>query len=245
MEAKLEPVRAARSWWEGLTLISGYLDAPDLNRVAFVNGWFRTGDMGSLDGDGFLTLLGREQEFINRGGEKISPLEIDHALLRHPEVAEAAAFAVPHPRLGEDVAAAVVLREGARVTPMGFRQFLASQLALSKVPRRIVLVNHLPKGVTGKILRRWLVSISNRSRNPCRGGAPNPCRPAEAMGPRLESTDLSIDDNFLDKGGDSLLATELMSELERLIGKPIRKFPVRSIDHENAKRQTYSSASCN
>ena len=77
----------------GPTVISGYLDAPELNRVAFVNGWFRTGDIGSLDADGFLTLHGREKECINRGGEKISPLEIDHALLRHPEVAEAAAFA--------------------------------------------------------------------------------------------------------------------------------------------------------
>jgi acyl-CoA synthetase (AMP-forming)/AMP-acid ligase II len=141
----------------GPNVISGYLEAPELNRNAFINGWFRTGDIGSLDADGFLTLHGREKELINRGGEKISPLEIDHALLRHPEVAEAAAFAVPHPRLGEDVAAAVVLREGARVTPMELREFLASQLALFKVPRRIVLVNHLPKGVTGKVQRQRLV----------------------------------------------------------------------------------------
>ena len=140
----------------GPTVITGYLDAPDLNRVAFVNGWFRTGDIGSLDGDGFLTLHGREQDLINRGGEKVSPLEIDHALLRHPEVAEAAAFAIPHRRLGEDIAAAVVLRKGARVTPMDLREFLSSQLALFKVPRRIVLVDHLPKGVTGKIQRQRL-----------------------------------------------------------------------------------------
>jgi oxalate---CoA ligase len=138
-------------------VISGYLEAPELNRNAFVNGWFRTGDIGSLDIDGFLTLHGREKEIINRGGEKISPLEIDQALLRHPEVAEAAAFAIPHLRLGEDIAAAVVLKEGARLTPMDLREFLASQLALFKVPRRIVLVDHLPKGVTGKILRRRLV----------------------------------------------------------------------------------------
>ena len=141
----------------GPNVISGYLEAPELNRNAFVNGWFRTGDIGSLDTDGFLTLHGREKEIINRGGEKISPLEIDQAILRHPEVAEAAAFAIPHPRLGEDVAAAVVLKEGARVSPMDLREFLASQLALFKVPRRIVLVDHLPKGVTGKILRRRLV----------------------------------------------------------------------------------------
>ena len=141
----------------GPNVISGYLEAPELNRNAFINGWFRTGDIGSLDADGFLTLHGREKELINRGGEKISPLEIKHALLRHPEVAEAAAFAVPHPRLGEDVAAAVVLREGARVTPLDLREFLTSQLALFKVPRRIVLVDHLPKGTTGKIQRKRLV----------------------------------------------------------------------------------------
>ena len=141
----------------GPTVISGYLDTPDLNRVAFVNGWFRTGDIGSLDADGFLTLHGREKECINRGGEKISPLEIDHALLCHPEVAEAAAFAVPHTRLGEDVAAAVVLRAGAKLMPLDLRKFLASRLAPSKIPRRIVLVDHLPRGATGKLQRQRLV----------------------------------------------------------------------------------------
>jgi acyl-CoA synthetase (AMP-forming)/AMP-acid ligase II len=141
----------------GPNVISGYLDAAELNRNAFIDGWFRTGDIGSLDGDGFLTVHGRKTEIINRGGEKIAPLEIDQALLRHPEVAEAAAFAIPHPRLGEDIAAAVVLREGARVTPMDLREFLASQVALFKVPRRIVLIDHLPKGATGKIQRQRLV----------------------------------------------------------------------------------------
>jgi acyl-CoA synthetase (AMP-forming)/AMP-acid ligase II len=141
----------------GPTVIRGYLDAPGLNCAAFVNGWFRTGDIGSLDGDGFLTLHGREQDLINRGGEKVSPLEIDQALLRHPEVAEAAAFAIPHRRLGEDIAAAVVLREEAKTSPMDLREFLASQLALFKVPRRIILVDHLPKGATGKIQRHRLV----------------------------------------------------------------------------------------
>ena len=141
----------------GPNVFSGYLAAPELNCEAFINGWFRTGDIGSLDSDGFLTLHGREKELINRGGEKISLLEIDHALQLHPDVAEAAAFAVPHSRLGEDVAAAVVLRTGARVTPMDLREYLTSQLAVFKVPRRIVLVDRLPKGATGKIKRQELV----------------------------------------------------------------------------------------
>ena len=138
----------------GPAVTSGYLEAPELNRVSFVDGWFRTGDIGSIDADGFLTLHGRKTEIINRGGEKISPAEIDNALQRHPDVAEAAAYAVPHPRLGEDVAAAVVLREGATVTPLKLREFLLPSLAQFKIPRRIVFVDRLPKGATGKVQRQ-------------------------------------------------------------------------------------------
>ena len=141
----------------GPTVTSGYLEAPDLNRDSFVDGWFRTGDIGSLDAEGFLTIHGRKTEMINRGGEKISPAEIDDGLQRHPAVAEAAAFAVPHPRLGEDVAAAVVLKEGATVTPLELREFLLPTLAQFKIPRRIVFVDRLPKGATGKVQRQRLV----------------------------------------------------------------------------------------
>jgi acyl-CoA synthetase (AMP-forming)/AMP-acid ligase II len=143
-------------WLRGPSVISGYLDAPELDRESFVSGWFRTGDIGSLDAEGFLTLHGRVKELINRGGEKVSPAEIDEALLRHPGVAEAAAFAVPHPRLGEDVAAAVVLEKGAAVTPLELRKFLAARLASFKIPRRIVVLDRLPKGATGKVQRQRL-----------------------------------------------------------------------------------------
>jgi acyl-CoA synthetase (AMP-forming)/AMP-acid ligase II len=145
----------------GPTVISGYLNAPDLNQAAFVNGWFRTGDIGSIDEDGFLTLHGRVKEIINRGAEKVSPVEIDDALMRHGDVAEAAAFAVSHPRLGEDVAAAVVLRPGATVTPAELRKFLSTQLAWFKIPRRITIVIALPKGATGKIQRRRLRELAS------------------------------------------------------------------------------------
>jgi acyl-CoA synthetase (AMP-forming)/AMP-acid ligase II len=140
----------------GAAVTSGYLDAPELNRASFVDGWFRTGDIGSLDADGFLTLHGRKTEMINRGGHKISPVEVDDALRRHPAVAEAATFGAPHPRLGEDVAAAVVLREGATVTPLELREFLLPRLAQFKIPRRIVFVDRLPKSATGKVQRRRL-----------------------------------------------------------------------------------------
>ena len=140
----------------GPTVISGYLNAPELNKSAFVDGWFRSGDIGSIDEEGFLTVHGRLKEVINRGGEKISPMEIDVALLCHPEVAAAAAFAVPHARLGEDVAAAVVLRPGATATPDQLRHFLGTRLAWFKVPRRITIVQALPVGSTGKVQRRKL-----------------------------------------------------------------------------------------
>jgi acyl-CoA synthetase (AMP-forming)/AMP-acid ligase II len=140
----------------GPTVTDGYLNAPDLNEGAFVDGWFRTGDIGNIDEEGFLVLGGRCKEIINRGGEKISPMEIEAALLRHPDVAEAAAFAVPHPRLGEDVAASVVLRPDARAIPDELRNFLSTQLAWFKVPRRITILQELPKGATGKVQRRKL-----------------------------------------------------------------------------------------
>lgn len=140
----------------GPTVISGYLDAPELNRLAFVDGRFRTGDVGSLDDEGFLSVHGRLKEIINRGGEKVAPAEIDGVLMRHPAVSEAAAFAVPHPRLGEDVGVAVVLRPGATATSEDLRAFLGTQLAWFKVPRRVNIVSALPRGATGKVQRRKL-----------------------------------------------------------------------------------------
>ena len=119
----LPPGTAGEIVVRGPGLMPGYLDDEEANRIAFVDGWFRTGDLGSIDAEGFLTVLGRLKEFINRGGEKISPYEIEQALLLHPCVREAAAFSVPHPRLGENVAAAVVLAPGADVTPRKSKNF--------------------------------------------------------------------------------------------------------------------------
>ena len=143
-------------WIRGPTLMSGYLDAPELNSAVFVGEWFRTGDLGRLDEDGYLVLLGRKKDIINRGGEKISPAEIDAVVLRHPDVVEAAAYSVPHPRLGEDVAANVVLRPGSTVSELELRNFLRGHLALHKIPRRIRFVGQLLKGATGKVQRQRL-----------------------------------------------------------------------------------------
>ena len=137
----------------GATVVDGYENNAAANEAAFTAGWFRTGDEGMLDDDGYLFLTGRLKEQINRGGEKISPLEVDEILLRHPAVAEAVTFAIPHDKLGEEVGAAVVLVEGQVVSEAELREFLRAQLAPFKVPKQIVLVTEIPKGATGKIQR--------------------------------------------------------------------------------------------
>ena len=137
----------------GPNVTGGYRNNPDANAAAFTDGWFRTGDQGVLDDDGYLRLTGRLKEIINRGGEKISPREVDEVLLDHPDIRQAVTFAVAHPKLGEDVAAAVVARDGARLTERQIRAFAATRLADFKVPRTIVLVDEIPKGPTGKLQR--------------------------------------------------------------------------------------------
>ncbi len=138
---------------KGPTVIDGYENNPEANAATFTDGWFRTGDEGYLDDDGYLFLTGRLKEQINRGGEKVSPLEVDEALLRHESVAQAVTFAVPHPKLGEEVAAAVVAVDGADVDERELRRFLSRSLAAFKVPRRILVLDELPKGPTGKLQR--------------------------------------------------------------------------------------------
>jgi len=135
----------------GPNVISEYGDAPEANAVSFRDGWFRTGDQGVLDADGYLTLVGRIKEMINRGGEKIAPREIDEVLLTHPAVTEAVAFATPHPALGQDVAAAVVLQSP--VTEEDLVAYCRTRLAAFKVPRTVRIVDELPRTATGKLQR--------------------------------------------------------------------------------------------
>jgi acyl-CoA synthetase (AMP-forming)/AMP-acid ligase II len=138
---------------KGGNVTSGYENNPDANASSFTDGWFRTGDQGHQDADGYLFLTGRIKEIINRGGEKVSPREIDEVLLQHPAVAQAVAFAMPHERLGEEVAAAVVLAEGASADERELREHAAKALADFKVPKSIVILEDIPKGATGKIQR--------------------------------------------------------------------------------------------
>ncbi len=137
----------------GPNVTKGYEANPEANAKAFTNGWFRTGDQGMFDKDGYLLLTGRLKELIKRGGEQVSPLEVDGVLSEHPAVAQALTFSVPHPMLGEEVAAAVVLREGMAVTERELRDFAAKHLADFKVPRKVVFLPEIPKGATGKLQR--------------------------------------------------------------------------------------------
>jgi acyl-CoA synthetase (AMP-forming)/AMP-acid ligase II len=141
----------------GPNVTPGYEGNPEANAKSFFEAggrrWFRTGDQGSFDAEGYLNLTGRLKEIINRGGEKVSPLEVDAVLMDHPAVAQVVTFAVPHPKLGEEVAAAVVLREGVAATDREIRAFCEARLAAFKVPRRVVILTEIPKGATGKLQR--------------------------------------------------------------------------------------------
>lgn len=142
----------------GPNVTLGYDNNPSANEKAFTNGWFRTGDQGRLDEEGYLFLTGRLKEQINRGGEKISPLEVDVALLDHPAIAQVCTFGIPHDKLGEEVGAVVVPRPGETVTEQEVRDFAAARLAAFKVPRKVLIMDDIPKGATGKVQRIGLAA---------------------------------------------------------------------------------------
>lgn len=137
----------------GSNVTLGYENNPKANAENYTNGWFRTGDQGIMDEEGYLSITGRLKEIINRGGEKISPREVDDVLMDHPAVAQVVTFALPHPKLGEDVAAALVLRDDAETSESDIREFAAGRLADFKVPRKVIFLDEIPKGATGKLQR--------------------------------------------------------------------------------------------
>ncbi|MBI5090096.1 MAG: AMP-binding protein, partial [Actinobacteria bacterium] len=130
---------------------------PAATAAAFVDGWFRTGDLGRLDADGYLYVVDRLKDVIIRGGENVYAAEIEAALYEHPDVAEAAIIGVPHDRLGEEVGAVVRRRDGAELTPEAVRAHVAGRLAAFKVPAHVWVVDdELPRNATGKVLKRQL-----------------------------------------------------------------------------------------
>jgi acyl-CoA synthetase (AMP-forming)/AMP-acid ligase II/thioesterase domain-containing protein len=202
---------------EGVPLSSGQTGEITVRgpAVAIPDGeWFSTGDLGYLDEDGYLFVTGRLSERVNRGGEKIMPLEVDAVLASHPAVEEAAAFGFPHPSLGEDLGAAVVLKPGATANERELRDFAALQLAAFKVPRRIIFLERLPRNVSGKPKRNELRNLI----------APAPVLEEAAVDPNvpqrlreiwqrvLNRRDFGEHDNFFHLGGDSLRLAALLSE---------------------------------
>jgi len=137
----------------GPNVTAGYRNNEKANAEAFTGGWFRTGDQGVIDADGYLTITGRLKEIINRGGEKVSPREVDDVLMDHPAVAQVVTFALPHDKLGEEVAAAIVLKDGETAEPKEIASFAGERLAAFKVPRKVVILDEIPKGATGKLQR--------------------------------------------------------------------------------------------
>jgi len=172
-----------------------------------------------MDEDGYLFLTGRSKEIINRGGEKLSPREIDEAILEHPAVAQAVTFAVAHPTLGQEVAAAVVLRPAHSVSAPEIREFLAARLAEFKIPRQVVFREELPKGSTGKIRRigmaerlglttaAWVAPETETEK-----------RMAAIWSELLRAGDVGLDDDYSQLGGDSLLAVQLVLRVSETFG---------------------------
>ncbi len=141
----------------GPNVTPGYESNPEANEKNFFMAdgkrWFRTGDQGAFDDEGYLSLTGRLKEIINRGGEKVSPLEVDGILSDHPAIAQVVTFALPHDKLGEEVAAAVVLKDGQAAEERDIRNFASERLADFKVPRKVMILDEIPKGATGKLQR--------------------------------------------------------------------------------------------
>jgi long-chain acyl-CoA synthetase len=141
----------------GHNIMKGYWQRPEATAEAIPNGWFRAGDMGRVDADGYFTIVDRKKDLIIRGGYNVHPREIEEVIYEHPAVAEAAVIGLPDPELGEEVGAAVALKPGADVTADELREHVKGQVAAYKYPRRMWIVDALPKTATGKILKREIV----------------------------------------------------------------------------------------
>ena len=206
-------------------MFGGYANNPEANAAAFTNGWFRTGDQGFMDEDGYLYLTGRLKEIINRGGEKISPREIDEVLLDHPSVTQALTFAMPDVNLGEEVAAAVVLKD-ASVTERDIRQYAAEKLADFKVPRQVVILDEIPKGATGKLQRIGLAEKLGITGEPAKAQKREFVRPrtpleetlANIWREQLDLEEIGVHDRFIEMGGDSMLAARLVQKVSKQFG---------------------------
>jgi acyl-CoA synthetase (AMP-forming)/AMP-acid ligase II len=210
----------------GPLVCSGYVDDAELTARSFVDGWFRTGDAGRIDGDGYVYITGRIKELINRGGEKISPREIDRVLETVPGVEEAATFGVPHATLGEEIVAAIVRASGADLDEASVLAHARARLGPSRVPRAIHFVDQLPRTETGKLSR---AALAARAWHDGRHDAPTQL-PASALEaelaalwmPFVRNTQLRREDDFFLAGGDSLGGARLLMRVRATYGVTLK-----------------------
>jgi amino acid adenylation domain-containing protein len=213
----------------GNNVTPGYLDNETANRESFRHGWFYTGDLGRMDNDGYLWLTGRSKEIINRGGEKISPREVDEVLMEHPAIRQCLTFALPDSQLGEEVGVAVVVRAGNILDEAEVQRFAAARLADFKVPRRVFALDEIPVGPTGKLQRigmagRMGITADSWKPQPDSGAPASPAvttAVAQIMRSVLNLSELDDDTGFFDAGGDSLLASRLLARLEAEFSKTL------------------------
>ena len=223
----------------GPNVIAGYENDPEANATSFEGEWLRTGDLGTQDADGYLFLKGRKKEIINRGGQKISPQEIDDVLLAHPAVAEVATFPIPNERLGEEIGSAVVLRDRVSQSQsfeMELREYAAARLADFKVPRRFFFLDQIPKSQAGKLQRLRLAeqlgasepasTVPKREASPPMTDANIPSGLLETLLTQiwedmLDRRPIGMEDDFFELGGDSLLGARLLARVDRIFGKKL------------------------
>jgi acyl-CoA synthetase (AMP-forming)/AMP-acid ligase II len=226
----LDPMQPGEIQIHGDSVMRGYFheSSQPIEHSEFDNGWLKTGDIGYLDKEGYLFLTGRLKDIINRGGEKISPSEIDKIALQHPLVKDTASFAIPHPDLGEDIAMALVIKPGDSFSEEDFRKYLKDKLAYFKIPRRIILVDEIPRR-SGK-LQRWnlLEQLQTRVTSPPHRSSPQHSPEehlskelAELWAQVLEIEEIGLDDDFFYMGGNSLLATVLVNQMQEKWGVPL------------------------
>jgi acyl-CoA synthetase (AMP-forming)/AMP-acid ligase II/acyl carrier protein len=224
---RLSPGEHGEIALRGPTITRGYDNNAAATREAFRDGWFRTGDLGYLDEEGYLFIVGRIKEVINRGGQKVAPGEVEEALLSHPDVVEAAAFSIPHTRLGADVAAAIVLRPGATVGAAKLRDFVRKRLASFKVPGLIYIVPDIPKGAGGKIKRAELAAAlaltepaapARRGRKMAAPRSELESQVAKIWADLLDADRIGIDQDVFALGVDSITVTQMISRLREHFG---------------------------
>jgi amino acid adenylation domain-containing protein len=204
----------------GPTITRGYENDAAATATAFRNGWFRTGDLGYIDSDGFVFIAGRSKEVIKRGGLQVAPAEVEDAVLCHPDVIDAVAFSVPHERLGEDVAVAIVARADAQVSPQQLRSFVRDRLASYKVPGLVHVVPAIPKSSTGKVNRSEMarvLGIMSPAAHADRGSTPHRSDVEAALAAMwaevLEVGQIAADQDVFALGADSLAVTQMLSRL--------------------------------